>query len=129
MGTPMAAGYNLAVREKAIDLVAEIYLLSKSFPDDERYGITSQLRRAMVSVPLNISEGRGRLHEREFLHHLSIARGSLAEVETLFDIVQRLEYTSAATLAPLRDSLNEVARMLTGLIRSVSPDQGPLHGR
>lgn len=125
----MAGSYNLAVRDKAIDLVVDVYRLSRTFPDDERYGITSQLRRATVSIPLNIAEGRARLHQREFLHHLSIARGSLAEVETLFDIVQRLEYASAGVLAPLRATLNEVARMLTGLIRAIGAEQGPLHGR
>lgn len=125
----MPGGYNLAVRDKAIDLVVDVYRLSTAFPDEERYGITSQLRRAMVSIPLNIAEGRGRLHQREFLHHLSIARGSLAEVETLFEIVQRLEYAPAAALVPLKEALSEIARMLTGLIRSVAGDNAPLHGR
>jgi four helix bundle protein len=125
----MPGGYNLAVRNKAIDLVVDVYRLSTAFPDEERYGITSQLRRAMVSIPLNIAEGRGRLHQREFLHHLSIARGSLAEVETLFEIVQRLEYAPAAALVPLKEALSEIARMLTGLIRSVAGDNAPLHGR
>ena len=125
----MAGSNNLAVRDKAIDLVVDVYQLSKSFPSDERFGITSQLRRAAVSIALNIAEGRARLHDREFVHHLSIARGSLAEVETLFEIVQRLGYAPNTALEHCRSQLSEIARMLTGLIRAVDRTDAPLHGR
>ncbi len=73
---------DLETWQKAMDLVQEIYLETKSFPKEETYGLSGQMRRAAVSIPSNIAEGQGRDSTKEFLHHLSIAYGSLCELET-----------------------------------------------
>jgi len=100
-------GYqDLEVWQKAMDLVVETYRLTKTFPSDERFGLIAQLRRASVSVPSNIAEGRGRFGLGGFLYHLSIATGSLMEVETQFLISERLEYLtpSEARRYPIANS-------------------------
>jgi four helix bundle protein len=78
--------------QKAIDVVAEVYRLTKNFPKDEMYGLTNQIRRAAVSVPSNIAEGQGRLSRGEFRHFLGQARGSVFELQTQITIAERLEY-------------------------------------
>jgi len=83
---------DLETWQVSMDLVAEVYRVTKLFPRDEIYGLTNQLRRAAVSVPSNIAEGQGRDSTKEFLHHLSMAHGSLCEVETQLLIAQGLEY-------------------------------------
>jgi four helix bundle protein len=103
----------------AMNLVVEVYRVTKLFPKDELYGLTNQLRRAAVSVPSNIAEGQGRDSTKEFLHHLSIAYGSLCEVETQLLIARKLDYLShenANTLASLTAS---VGRLLNGLSKSL----------
>lgn len=82
----------LLVWQRAMDLVELIYTITRSWPKEEQYGLTSQIRRAVVSVPSNIAEGQGRFSTREFLHHISIANGSLLEVETQVLVAQRLGY-------------------------------------
>ena len=77
----------LRVWQRSVDLVEAVYLLSRELPADERFGLTSQMRRASVSVATNIAEGNGRTHLREYLHHLSFAHGSIRELETLATIV------------------------------------------
>src|SRR5262245_66455825 len=86
---------DLRVRRTAMDLALEIYRLTSQFPSDERFGLTAQLRRAAVSVPSNIGEGHGRTHRGEYLHHLSIARGSAIAVEVQLTIAEHLNYLSA----------------------------------
>jgi four helix bundle protein len=81
------------------------------------YGLTSQIRRAAVSVPSNIAEGNGRVHRREYINHVSIARGSLREVETLAEIALGLEYISEEEPAGIRELLDHVGRMLTSLLK------------
>ena len=110
----------LIVWQKAMTLVTDIYRATQSFPGDERFGLTSQLRRAAVSVPSNIAEGQGRLTLGEFRQFLGHAKGSLCEVETQLLIAQNLGYLPAPR--SLLDSLNEVARLLNGLINSLAPD-------
>ncbi|MCU1286198.1 MAG: ribosomal protein [Acidobacteriales bacterium] len=96
---------DLLVWQKAISLVAEIYRFTRAFPKDEIYGLTSQLRRAAVSVPSNIAEGQGRLSKKDFRHFLGQARGSLLEVETQPLIAHKLGYLEdSSTEALLRDS-------------------------
>ena len=91
----MTIGYrDLDVWREAMDFVVECYRMSGTFPKTEVYGLTSQLQRAAVSIPVNIAEGQGRQHDKEFLQHLAISYGSLAEVETHLQIVRRLEYVS-----------------------------------
>src|SRR6266542_2536034 len=113
---------DLTVWQKSMDLVAEIYRLTKLFPQDELFGLTSQIRRAAVSVPANIAEGYGRIHRKEYLHHLSIARGSLMEVETHLQIAVRLSYLSREQVVPSWGLAQEVGRLLNGLIRSLESD-------
>jgi len=86
--------HDLIVWQKAMDLVEANYKVTKSFPKEELYGLTNQIRRALDSIPSNIAEGQGRDSTKEFIHHLSIAYGSLYEVETQLLIAQRLNYIS-----------------------------------
>lgn len=110
---------NLDVWKKAIDLVEEVYLLTRGFPSDEKFGLTSQLRRAAVSVPANIAEGYGRIHRGDYLHHLSMAKGSLAEVETHLVIAGRLEFATREQLKNTWNSAQDVGKMLSKLIASL----------
>lgn len=112
-----------------MDLVVECYSTARSFPRDERFGLVSQLQRAAVSVPANIAEGNGRRHRKEYLHHLSIAKGSLNEVETLVLVAERLGYLPSETPATLINRINEVGRALTGLSRSLAPKDPPPNSR
>jgi four helix bundle protein len=125
----MQGSSGLTVHSKAIDLVAVVYGITGHFPKHELFGLTSQLRRAVVSVPANIAEGQARIHRREFLHHLSMARGSLAEVETLLLVAVRLNYVQSDDLRTVHVQAKEVARMLAGLIRSLDGESRPLHAR
>ena len=95
----------LDVWQRAIQLVETVYLLTRQFPADERYGLTSQLQRAAVSVPANIAEGWGRSHRGDYPRHLSIARGSLMEVETLLIIAEKLRKAGTDTHFPRTCSL------------------------
>lgn len=110
---------DLKVWQKAMDLVVGCYRLTEGFPKSETYGLSSQLRRAAVSVPANIAEGQGREAIKEYLHHLSIANGSLMELETHLLIAGRLRYTEDRELAPLLAQTSEVGKMLNGLIKSL----------
>jgi len=101
-------------------LAREIYRCTESLPKHELYGLTSQVRRAAVSVASNIAEGKGRRSDREFLHFLFQARGSLFELETQLLLAKQLEYISAADSAALLESVAVVARSLTGLINSLT---------
>ena len=116
---------DLEVWQKAMDLVVMCYQVTKCFPKNEVYGLTSQLQRAAVSVPANIAEGRQRQHSREFLQHLSIAFGSLAEVETHIQIAGRLSYLGEDHIGKVLDKTAEIGRMLHGLRRSIKKKTGP----
>ncbi len=108
---------DLELWQRSMDLVVECYEATKRFPDREAFGLTSQLQRAAVSVPANVAEGHGRQHRTEFVQHLSIAYGSLAEVETHIQIAQRLTYLSTSDAGKLLDRTGEVGRLLNGLLR------------
>ena len=110
---------DLEVWQKAMDLVVECYQITKKFPKSESYGLASQLQRAAVSIPANIAEGRERQYTKEFLQHLSIAYGSLAELETIIQIAARLKYIDVNQLKQVLDKTAEVGRMLNGLRRSL----------
>src|SRR6266496_2704598 len=114
---------DLEVWQKAMDLVVEIYRLTRSFPSDERYGLTSQLRRAAVSVPSNIAEGRGRFGLGGFLYYLSVSTGSLMEVETQFLISERLEYLTPSEARKVLERTAEVRRLLAGMVRALRTKQ------
>ena len=110
---------DLIAWRKAMDLVTDIYLVTKAFPRDEQYGLTSQLRRAAVSVPSNIAEGQARFSRKEFHHFLSHARGSLVEVETQVTMAQNLGYLGPNQTRPLLDKTSELGKVLNGLIASI----------
>ena len=110
---------DLKVWQRAMDLVEDAYRVSSSFPQHELYGLTSQLRRAAVSIPANIAEGQARRHKNEFVQHLWIARGSLMETETHLIIAERLKYAQPASIRDLLSQTDEVSRMLSGLISSL----------
>jgi len=111
---------DLDVWQRAMDLVIQCYQISKTFPKAELYGLSSQLQRAAVSIPANIAEGHGGSHTKEYLHHLSMAYGSLMEVETHLQIAARLDYLDSSSLQPLLDRTAEIGRMLNGLIQSLN---------
>ena len=111
---------DLIVWQKSMDLVVAIYRETNTWPQQQRFGLVQQLRRCAVSVPSNIAKGQGRRGDREFVHFLRIAHGSLREVETQVTIGQRLGYCSIHTEVRLLDRTSEIGRLLQGLIRSVT---------
>jgi four helix bundle protein len=113
---------DLVAWQKAMNLVTSIYQASRSFPREEAYGLTSQLRRAAVSIPANIAEGQGRRSKPEFRQFLGHARGSLLELDTHLEIALRLEYINHQQHAHLQEQLNEVGRIINGLLRSLTSD-------
>ncbi len=110
----------LEVWQKAMDLVTVCYQSTERFPKAETYGLASQLRRAAVSIPANIAEGQGRSHTREFMNHLSMAYGSLMEVETHLQIAGRLRYLDHPSMQDLLARTAEIGRMINGLLRSLN---------
>jgi len=92
---------DLRVWQLGMEIVEGVYRLTRDFPKHEVYGLSSQIQRAAVSIPSNIAEGHTRAYTREFLHHLSVAQGSLAELETQLEIAFRLDYISRVRLEPL----------------------------
>ena len=107
----------LVVWQKGIALTLETYRISRRFPRDETYGLTNQIRRAAVSIPANLAEGNGRTHRAEYAHFVSIARGSLREVDTLVEIALGLGYVNEEELANVRELLDHLGRMLTRLLK------------
>jgi four helix bundle protein len=107
---------DLIVWQKAIDLVLHIYEVTKSFPKEEQFALTSQIRRAVVSVPSNIAEGQARKSPAQFRNYLLIARGSLAEVETQLIIAERLNYINETQVIKIMAIHAEVSKMLSALI-------------
>ena len=111
---------NIKAYQLADALAVEIYKITKQFPKEELYGLVSQLRRAVVSIPTNIAEGASRQHEKDYVHFLYIARGSAAEVEYLTDLACRLGYVGEPDHKRISVSVGEVARTLFGLIRAIT---------
>ena len=105
----------LEVWRMAMDLAAECYRVTKAFPKDELFGMTSQIRRSAASIPANIAEGQGREHTKEFLNHLSIARGSLKELETHLLLCQRVGLLKEADLLSLMSLCDRISQMLSRL--------------
>jgi len=110
---------DLEVWQKAMDLVVASYRLTNLFPKSETYGLSSQIQRSAASVPANIAEGHGREHLGDYLHHLSIANGSLMELETHILVAGRLNYVGREEVDRMLSQTGEVGRMLAGLIRSL----------
>lgn len=114
---------DLEVWSLSLDWVEAVYRASASWPSDERFGLTSQARRASVSVAANIAEGAGRRSTGEFLQFLGFARGSLAEVETLLLVAGRLAYVSPDQLTSLLADMDRIGRMLSGLVTKLKQRQ------
>jgi four helix bundle protein len=110
---------DLLVWQKSIDLVDEIYRLTRRYPKSETYGLSSQMQRAAVSVAANIAEGSGRDSTKEFIHHLSYSLGSLAETETYLTVSLRLEYAEKAVVAKLESQSDGIGKMLRSLQKSL----------
>ena len=115
----MRPHHKLDAWNNAIQLVVDLYKATENFPKEERYGLTSQIRRAAVSIPANIAEGAGRYSNREFAHFLSNAQGSASELETELIISNRLGYLNEETYSALITPLYRIGRLITGLSRHV----------
>ena len=111
---------DLRVWQSGMELVVGVYELTRTMPKSEIYGLSSQLQRAAVSVPANIAEGHTRSSLKEYLHFLSVARSSLAEVETYLELAQRLSYMPAERARPLLDLTTSTHRQLNALRTSLS---------
>lgn len=116
----------LVVWQRATDLVAEVYRESKSFPADERFGLTSQTRRAAISIPLNVAEGSACRSRKEFAQFLSVSLRSQYELASAIRIALRLEYLSVSVFVSLDERLAEVGRLLQGLSNSIVRDPGAI---
>jgi len=114
---------DLEAWQRAMNMVEQCYKATKNFPREERFGLTSQLRRAAVSVPSNVAEGSSRLTTGAFINHVSIALGSLAEVETCVEIALRLGYLPGTSARALDEVSGSVGRLLNGLLRALRSKQ------
>ncbi|WP_242467725.1 four helix bundle protein [Thiocapsa imhoffii] len=112
---------DLIVWQKSMDLVERVYRMTGVFPKEEMYGLSSQVRRAAVSIPSNIAEGQARKSTAEFLNFLSIAQGSRAEVETQTLIAQRLGYVTPSQITEIISLLEEISKMINTLRAKLKP--------
>ena len=115
--------HDLVVWQKATELTVCIYKLTRTFPEGEKYGLISQMRRASVSVASNIAEGRGRLNPAEFRQFLGLAQGSICELKTQLLVANRLGMTKGETMAEAEAHSEEVSKMLASFIQKLSPPQ------
>lgn len=111
---------DLIVWNKSIDFVTEIYMVTSLFPKSELYGLTSQIRRASISIPSNIAEGATRNHKTEFKQFLYIALSSAAEVDTQLIIARNLEFIEKEKLDSLQEKLSSISKMIQGLLKSIA---------
>ncbi len=116
---PIKSHRDLIVWQKSMNLVVSVYRATDTFPKAETYGLTSQIRRAATSIPANIAEGQGRRLSKEFIYFLANARGSLWELDTHLEAATRLGFLSADQQGKLQNQMDEVGRMLNGLMRSI----------
>ena len=116
---------DLIVWQKSMLLVRRVYEVTRTFPHEEMFGLTSQMRRAAVSIPSNIAEGYGRIYDKERINFLSIALGSASELETQLMISEDLGFTVNNDIAELSSLNNEVIRMLTSLIKGIRIGKSP----
>jgi four helix bundle protein len=124
---PLNSYRDLEVWQKALDLIVECYQRTRSFPTDERFGLTAQIRRAAVSVASNIAEGHERRHLGDYLRHISMSRGSVAEIETQFTAAEQLRYVGPRQLAKVFLLCDDISRMLTRLRRSLEASRPSAH--
>jgi four helix bundle protein len=116
---PISSHRDLIVWQKSMDLAVAAYRLTSTFPSDERFGMTSQVRRAAASIPANIAEGYGRESPGAYAQHLRIAQGSLKELETHIELAHRISLLDIAILNETNDRTQEIGKMLRSLIRSL----------
>jgi len=114
----MKSHKDLDVWKKSMEMVANIYRLTRQFPSDEQFGLTSQIRRSAISIPSNIAEGAARNSDREFKQFLYIALGSASEVETQLLIAEKLDFLESADT--FQNDISDIRKMLTGLISYVT---------
>lgn len=110
---------NLDVWKKAMDFVIQIYRLTATFPKSEEYGLTSQIRRAAISIPTNLAEGAARKGNKEFMQFLNIAQGSISELDTQLELAYRLEYLHKEGYLALISNLTDISKMLCGLAKTL----------
>ena len=106
---------DLRVWQASMDLVEQVYQFTQTFPSQEIYGLISQMRRAAVSIPSNIAEGHTREHSKEYLHHLSMAQASLAELQTQLEIAGRLKYLSSEQVNKMMEQAVSLSKQLYAL--------------
>lgn len=106
--------------KKSVDLVTNIYTLTKNFSKEEIYGLTNQIRRAAISIPSNIAEGAARNHTKEFIHFLYISLGSISGLETQITISENLDYIVENDSKEIKKELVELRKMIFGLIRNLN---------
>ena len=110
---------DLTAWQRSMAVAKAVYDLTRDWPAEERFGLTGQIRRAAVSVPSNIAEGQGRTGGRQLAQALSVAHGSLCEVETQLLLAQEFGYVTSDSVAPLHQSISETGRIIRGLIQSL----------
>ena len=115
---------DLKVWQRSMDLVEKCYHLTKRLPPTETYGLISQIQRAAVSIPANIAEGKGRDHLGDYIRHISIANGSLKELETHLLISERLAYLKTSEVQPVLELTDEIGRMLNSLMEKLKQRRG-----
>ena len=115
----MSSFKDLMVWNKSMDFAVEIYTVTKSFPSNEQFGLTSQLRRSTSSIALNIAEGWGRGSNKSYSHFLKIARGSLYETETCLILSNKLGYISTEIIESYSLLIEQIGKMINGLIKSI----------
>jgi four helix bundle protein len=113
----MTSYKDLLVYQKSIQLVTTVYQLTENYPQKEVFGITNQIRRASISIPSNIAEGSARNYSKEYIQFLHIALGSAAELDTQLEISTNLKYLKKEEYLKLTEQLNEISKLLFGLIR------------
>jgi four helix bundle protein len=112
----------LKVWQKSIDLVVLVYKVTGSFPSEEKYGLVSQIRRSVISIPSNIAEGQGRKSIKMFINFLRVSIGSLSELETQIIVSDKLDMVSDNNLTELNNLIIEIIKMLHSLVKSLSQD-------
>jgi four helix bundle protein len=123
----MKSHKDLKVWQNSIELVSEVYAITKNFPKDELFGLVSQIRRAAISIPSNIAEGSARNHKNEFIQFLYISLGSCSELETQLIISMNLGFIKEHTLNELLEKIKSIRNMLIGLIKSVKSNNKTSH--
>jgi four helix bundle protein len=118
-GNKILSYKDLLVWQKSMELVAQVYRMTRELPAAEQWGLVSQMRRASISVPSNIAEGYGRQATGEYRHHLSISRGSLLELETQVLLCEKLGYLAARSTQPVELEIQQLSKMLRSLINKL----------